>query len=120
MFVCRLADEIDGIVMNQWLNIWYPESAKEIYVAHSPEISQRLRTSRANWRAEHGLVENRQPRSPIRIPKRQSAPCPYCGKPLRNSMAKQCLSCKMDWHDPNNVHCYARKLPSQSENAPGM
>jgi len=30
-------------------------------------------------------------------------PCPYCGQPLRTMLAKQCLECGMDWHDPNNV-----------------
>jgi hypothetical protein len=31
-----------------------------------------------------------------------ATPCPYCGNPL-NPLAKQCFSCHMDWHDPNNV-----------------
>ena len=30
-------------------------------------------------------------------------PCLYCGEVLRTAKAKQCLSCGMDWHDPNNV-----------------
>jgi hypothetical protein len=25
-------------------------------------------------------------------------PCPYCGKPLRTSLAKQCRYCLKDWH----------------------
>lgn len=32
----------------------------------------------------------------------ETKPCPYCGNPL-NPLAKQCFSCHMDWHDPNNV-----------------
>jgi hypothetical protein len=31
-----------------------------------------------------------------------TAPCPYCGKPLRTSMARQCRFRRRDWHDPNN------------------
>jgi hypothetical protein len=32
-----------------------------------------------------------------------SAPCPYCGMPLRTSLAKQCRYCRRDWHDAENV-----------------
>ena len=27
-------------------------------------------------------------------------PCPHCGEPLRSAKARQCRSCKRDWHDP--------------------
>lgn len=30
-----------------------------------------------------------------------TTPCPYCGKPLRTPVAKQCRHCGMDWHDPS-------------------
>lgn len=30
-----------------------------------------------------------------------TAPCPYCGEPLRTPTAKQCRHCRMDWHDTN-------------------
>jgi hypothetical protein len=30
-------------------------------------------------------------------------PCPYCGSPLRTSLAKQCRFCRRDWHDPESV-----------------
>jgi hypothetical protein len=33
----------------------------------------------------------------------QEMPCPYCGKLLCTDRAKQCLSCGMDWHNPDNV-----------------
>lgn len=39
----------------------------------------------------------------------ETAPCPYCGKELRTPAAKQCRSCLMDWHDPNNVYRRERK-----------
>ena len=32
-------------------------------------------------------------------PAREPAPCPYCGKPLRTSLARQCRFCLRDWHD---------------------
>ena len=32
-----------------------------------------------------------------------TAPCPYCGQPLRTPSAKQCRFCRRDWHDPDNV-----------------
>jgi hypothetical protein len=28
-----------------------------------------------------------------------TAPCPYCGKPLKTALARQCPHCNMDWHD---------------------
>jgi hypothetical protein len=28
------------------------------------------------------------------------APCPYCEKPLRTPLARQCRHCRRDWHDP--------------------
>jgi hypothetical protein len=31
------------------------------------------------------------------------APCPYCGMPLRSSLAKQCRQCGRDWHDPQRL-----------------
>lgn len=33
----------------------------------------------------------------------ETKPCPYCGEPLRTSLAKQCRFCRRDWHDPENV-----------------
>jgi len=32
----------------------------------------------------------------------ETAPCPYCGKPLKTDRARQCQHCLMDWHDPQN------------------
>jgi hypothetical protein len=33
----------------------------------------------------------------------EGPPCPYCKKPLRTKVARQCVECGMDWHDPVNV-----------------
>lgn len=32
-----------------------------------------------------------------------ASPCPYCGRPLRTTLSKQCRFCRRDWHDPLNV-----------------
>jgi hypothetical protein len=32
-------------------------------------------------------------------PRMQGPPCPYCGKPVRTSRARQCPHCFADWHD---------------------
>jgi tRNA(Ile2) C34 agmatinyltransferase TiaS len=34
--------------------------------------------------------------------RRATAPCPYCGEPLRTSLAKQCRFCLRDWHNENS------------------
>ena len=34
---------------------------------------------------------------------KRSAPCPFCGMPLRTSLARQCRHCRRDWHDPELV-----------------
>ena len=34
---------------------------------------------------------------------KEPTPCPYCGEPLRTSLAKQCRYCRRDWHDPETV-----------------
>jgi hypothetical protein len=34
---------------------------------------------------------------------KESAPCPFCGMPLRTSLAKQCRHCRRDWHDPDKL-----------------
>ena len=31
-----------------------------------------------------------------------TAPCPFCGRPLKTARARQCAHCLMDWHDPKN------------------
>lgn len=36
-------------------------------------------------------------------PAKEPTPCPYCGEPLRTSLAKQCRFCRRDWHDEDNV-----------------
>ena len=36
-------------------------------------------------------------------PAKEATPCPYCGMPLRTSLAKQCRFCRRDWHDEENI-----------------
>jgi hypothetical protein len=36
-------------------------------------------------------------------PAKETKPCPYCGEPLRTSLAKQCRFCWRDWHDEGDV-----------------
>jgi len=72
--------------------ITYPEEAKQIQAAAWEE-----------WRKRNPPPEPKRALPPAFNPPRPS-PCPYCGNLLRTSMAKQCRFCKMDWHDPNNVH----------------
>jgi len=43
------------------------------------------------------------PNGPIVEVTQKGPPCPYCRKPLRPELAKQCLECGMDWHDPRKV-----------------
>jgi len=31
-------------------------------------------------------------------PAKETRPCPYCGQPLRTSLARQCRFCGRDWH----------------------
>ena len=45
----------------------------------------------SSWVVNHPLLEP---------PTRQTKPCPYCGKPLRTDLARQCFECGRDWHDP--------------------
>jgi len=56
-----------------------------------------------HWREEHPPPEPRQPSPPFLNPPKPG-PCPYCGEPLRTSIARQCRFCKMDWHDPQAVY----------------
>jgi len=41
------------------------------------------------------------PRRPLR--RWAGPPCLYCGLPLRTMLARQCLECGKDWHDPDNI-----------------
>jgi hypothetical protein len=36
-------------------------------------------------------------------PAKEPTACPYCGQPLRTSLAKQCRHCRKDWHDSERV-----------------
>ena len=72
--------------------IVYPDSAKTM--------------QQAAW--QRWCDENPRPDPPPSTPRifdpPNPAPCPYCGGLLRTALAKQCRHCKMDWHDPDNVH----------------
>jgi hypothetical protein len=71
--------------------ITYPEEAKQIQAE-----------AWRKWREENPPL-NEGETSPFPSIQLESAPCPYCGQPLRTSLARQCRFCKMDWHDPQNV-----------------
>ena len=36
-------------------------------------------------------------------PAKETRPCPYCGEPLRTSLARQCRFCGRDWHEKNEA-----------------
>jgi hypothetical protein len=46
-----------------------------------------------------------------------TAPCPYCGKPLKTALAKQCPHCSMDWHDPKRPKRLGCAEPGTPTNA---
>ena len=42
-------------------------------------------------------------------------PCHYCGELLKMNLAKQCLACGMDWHDPNNVRRLGQGIATENQ-----
>jgi hypothetical protein len=48
-------------------------------------------------------VARRFPNGVYFPPPPPAMPCPYCGVPLKTDLARQCLECGMDWHDPKHV-----------------
>ena len=46
-----------------------------------------------------------------------SKPCPYCDLPLHVN-ARQCLLCKMNWHDPENPVQLGKSIAEQIMTAP--
>ena len=59
-----------------------------------------------SWMHEyvHGWVTELYGSTPVARYEKPTAPCPYCGEPLRTPKASFCRFCKMDWRDPDNVH----------------
>jgi hypothetical protein len=57
------------------------------------------------WAIVVGLVANRLVKRELAKPSPSRPPCPYCGKPLRTPLARQCQHCLMDWHDPDQPYC---------------
>ena len=104
LFLKRLADETGAVVMSQMFEIWYPDAAKAQYDANLDELGRRWKEYRSERWPEISAQEREPSGPPIFNPPEQG-PCPYCGEPLRTSIAKQCRFCKMDWHDPTNVYC---------------
>lgn len=52
---------------------------------------------------KHKLRRANQRKSLVRTVDEKHPPCPYCQAPLATPQAKYCLTCRYDWHDPENV-----------------
>lgn len=73
------------------------------YITYPDEAKQIQSDAWQRWREENPPQE-REPSGPRIFNLPEPGPCPYCGEPLRTSIARQCRFCKMDWHDPTNVY----------------
>ena len=103
LFLKRLADDTGAIVMSQMFEVRYPDAAKAEYDANIDELGRRWEEYRSQRWPEVSAQERELSGPPIFSPP-EPGPCPYCGQPLRTSIAKQCRFCKRDWHDAMNVY----------------
>jgi len=91
---------------------WYVETEPRVSAALKAQVvalvgegdparaMRKLEETGVPWANSKGWVMAHVPPS---RPRPAPISCPYCGKLLRTMIAKQCLECGMDWHDPNNV-----------------
>ena len=89
IYQCRLEKRGDRYVLAEtWVNRDSNEYGRTDDV-HDATLLVRL---------INGLLLGKWERMPPRA-EPATAPCPYCGQPLRTSSAKQCRFCRQDWHD---------------------
>ena len=92
-YAYRLAELEQCIVAETPVSqITYPEDAK---LQQMKAWQGRRRQAPSPEPTPHGLPTFAPPKP---------GPCPYCCEQLRTAISCYCRHCKMDWHDPANIH----------------